>query len=181
MTRVCMSPDSSGRCVTGPEDDTFLGDVELGFTSPQVDINSLPHADPGPTGQADKFAAVKLILGRPDQSDLNLELGIFRETGACTHTDTHVARTRTHAHARAHTYAPTHAHARAHTCICTRRTHTHTCTCAHTCISTHPHTHTQSLPRIYLPHLLLTHAQTLSLSLSHIHTHTGLDNAFALV
>ena len=63
MTRVCMSPDSSGRGVTGPEDDTFVGDVELGFTSPKVDINSLPHADPGPTSQADKFAAVKLILG----------------------------------------------------------------------------------------------------------------------
>ena len=75
MTRVCMSPDSSGRGVTGPEDDTFVGDVELGFTSPKVDINSLPHADPGPS-QADKFVAVKLILGSADQSDLKEELGL---------------------------------------------------------------------------------------------------------
>ena len=66
MTRVCMSPYSSGS-PTGPEDDKC--DAELGFPS-------LPHPDPGPTSQADKFAAVKLILGRPDQSDLKHELGL---------------------------------------------------------------------------------------------------------
>ena len=150
MTRVCTS---SGRDVTGPEDDESFGDVEpamgslpqavvdLGFPS-QVVVHSLPHADPGPTGQADKFAAVKLILGRPDQSDLKQELGIFREAGACTHTDTHVARTPTHAHVRTHA---------------SPRTHTHT--------------HTQSLPRIYVPHLLPTHTHSLSLSHTHTHAH----------
>ena len=51
--------------------------MELSSSPPsQVVVDSPNHAGPSPASQADKFAAVKLILGRSHQSDLKHELGL---------------------------------------------------------------------------------------------------------
>ena len=51
--------------------------MELSSSPPsQVVVDSPDHAGPSPASQADKFAAVKLILGRSHQSDLKHELGL---------------------------------------------------------------------------------------------------------
>jgi len=63
------------------------GDAEAAMGSPsqavvnfpppsQVFVHSLPDAGQGPASQADKFAAVHLIMGRADQSVLKIEIGL---------------------------------------------------------------------------------------------------------